>query len=306
MREILAHYPIPWLWMLGVLGALFGSFLNVVIVRLPRGQSIIHPPSHCPKCGYRIPPWLNVPVLSWLVLRGRCRKCQAPISIRYPVVELLTALLFVAVGQRFGISTATLAGLIFVCGLLVVTFIDIDWWEIPDEISIGGMVVGCILRPLAFDVPWYSGLAGVALGAGVLMTIRVVWLVVRKIEAMGLGDVKLLGMIGAFLGPWSIIFVLLVASVLGATYGITVLFIQRIRGVDEAVHHAAPEFAVSSIEPDDASASDASDEEEWVPPKTALPFGPFLAIGGITVLLFAPAIQRALLEVDRLIVDLLY
>ncbi|MEO1335641.1 MAG: prepilin peptidase, partial [Myxococcota bacterium] len=164
MREVLANYPVPFPVLMGLLGALVGSFLNVVILRLPEGKSIVYPPSSCPKCGDRIPPWLNIPILSWLVLRGRCRACKTPISVRYPLIELLTTLLFVAVARRFGIEPATVAGVILVSGLIVITFIDIDYFEIPDEISIWGTLVGCLIRPWAFDVPWWSGLVGAALG----------------------------------------------------------------------------------------------------------------------------------------------
>src|SRR5262245_4850937 len=148
-----------------VLGALVGSFLNVVIHRLPQGMSIIRPRSHCPKCGDMIPGWLNVPIASWIVLRGKCRKCRAPISPRYPLVELLTALLFVAAVSRFGLSLATLAAIIMSCGLIVITFVDIDIWEIPDEISLPGIVIGAALRPFAFGAPWYDGILGAAVGA---------------------------------------------------------------------------------------------------------------------------------------------
>ena len=155
-----------------ILGAMVGSFLNVVIARLPAGESVVRPRSKCPKCGDMIPFWLNIPILSWLILRGKCRACKTPISFRYPVVELLTAILFTACGSKFGVSWATLSGVIL-CGMLVaITFIDIDIWEIPDEISLPGIVIGCILRPFAFEVPWYDGLLGAAMGAGFLWLIR--------------------------------------------------------------------------------------------------------------------------------------
>ena len=302
MRDVLAHYPIPLPILLGVFGALIGSFLNVVIARLPYGQSVIHPPSHCPQCKGRIPPWLNIPIVSWLVLGGRCRGCRTPISVRYPVVELLTALLFIAVGQRFGLSPATLAGLILVSGLVAITFIDIDHWEIPDEISIWGTLVGVLLRPWAFEVPWWSGLVGAALGASFLMIVRVSYQLLRKQEGMGLGDVKLLAMIGAFLGAGSLIPVILVASTLGSIYGLSVIIVERIRGPvddDESIPEmpAPVESASSTPEPaltdnDQTPSRDDDEEDDWVPPKNALPFGPFLSVGAMTVLLFAPVLQR--------------
>ena len=304
---MLGQYAIPLPFALGVLGALIGSFLNVVIVRLPDGRSVVHPPSSCPKCGDRIPPWLNIPIVSWLILRGRCRRCRVVISPRYPIVELLTALLFIAVGQRFGPTPATAAGLLLVSGLVAVTFIDIDHFEIPDEISIWGTVLGCFIRPWAFDVPWWSGLVGAALGAGFLMIVRVSYQLLRKQEGMGLGDVKLLAMIGAFLGAGSLLPVILIASTLGSIYGLGLVAVEQFQGGDgepladeptesstapreEAADHDRSE--ATSSESDAAPRFIDEDGEEWVPPKYALPFGPFLALGAVTVLLFAPTLQR--------------
>lgn len=203
-----------------VLGLLVGSFLNVVIARVPVGESIVHPRSRCPKCGYMIPSWFNVPVLSWLALRGRCYSCKAPISVRYPVVELLTGVLFLACFTRFGISWATLAGWILCGSLMAIIFIDIDHFQIPDEISVPGVLLGCLLRPLAFDVPWYSGVVAAALAAGALLALRWGFATLRGIEGMGLGDVKLLAMIGAFLGPGALLPVVLFASISGIVVGV--------------------------------------------------------------------------------------
>ncbi|MCA9550957.1 MAG: prepilin peptidase [Myxococcales bacterium] len=169
-----------------VLGLLVGSFLNVVIARVPVGESIVHPRSRCPKCGYMIPSWFNVPVLSWLALRGRCYSCKAPISVRYPVVELLTGVLFLACFTRFGISWATLAGWILCGSLMAIIFIDIDHFQIPDEISVPGVLLGCLLRPLAFEVPWYSGVVAAALAAGALLALRWGFATLRGIEGHGL------------------------------------------------------------------------------------------------------------------------
>src|SRR5688572_13943542 len=155
-----------------IVGALVGSFLNVVIHRLPKGMSIVRPRSHCPACGDSIPGYLNVPILSWIVLRGRCRKCKIAISPRYPIVELLTAILWVAAVARFGVSLGTVAAIIFASSLIVITFVDIDIWEIPDEISIPGIVIGCALRPFAFDASWYDGILGAAVGAALLGLVR--------------------------------------------------------------------------------------------------------------------------------------
>ena len=136
-----------------VSGALVGSFLNVVIHRIPRGESIVSPRSRCPSCGTLISAWNNIPILSWLFLRGRCASCRAAISIRYPMIELLTAFLWMAVVSRFGGTLAALAGVVLVSGLVVVTFVDLDIWEIPDEVTYPGIVIGSVLRPWAFGTP---------------------------------------------------------------------------------------------------------------------------------------------------------
>ena len=277
-----------------VLGSMVGSFLNVVIARLPAGQSIVRPRSRCPKCGDSIPAWLNVPILSWFVLRGRCRACAQPISFRYPMVETLTACLFLAIGVRFGWSLATLAGLILAGSLVAITFIDLDIWEIPDEISVPGVVVGCALRPFAFDVPWYDGIAGAAIGASFLWLVRWGYFQLRKVEGMGLGDVKLIAMIGAFVGPLGLVPTILVASVAGTIIGGTVILLGgRDDPEQEANEAPTAEPAPPADAPSDGDETAPDDEEDdWVPPPNAVPFGPFLSIGALVQLLFGPALVR--------------
>lgn len=286
----------PWAIALFVLGALIGSFLNVVIARLPAGESIVHPRSRCPHCHTMIPGWLNIPVLSWLFLRGRCRACKAPISVRYPMVELLTASLFLACWSRFGLSAALLLGLVLSASLVAITFIDIDTWEIADEISIPGVAIGAALRPWAFDVPWYSGLIGAALGAAFLGFVRWAYAVVRKQEGMGLGDVKLIAMIGAFLGPGGLLPTILLASVAGSVIGGVLLLVKRLRG-EASVDAEAPAGppAPAPERPEDEAKSE-EDDEDWVPPENAVPFGPFLALGALAQLLFGPAFERLFFE----------
>lgn len=284
-----------------IFGLLVGSFLNVVIARLPEGESIVRPRSRCPKCGYMIPSWLNVPVLSWLVLRGKCASCKTPISIRYPMIELLTGMLFLACYTRFGLSWALLLGF-WLCGSMVaITFIDIRWWEIPDEISLPGVVIGIVLRPLAFDVPWWDGLLGAVLGYGFLWVVRVGYELVRKREGMGLGDLKLLAMIGAFLGLKALLPVILVASFSGSLVGGALLLVRRIRGdvPEDDAEAEAPAASAGESEPaepasgEEAEASeDAEDEEEWEPDPDAVPFGPFLAMGSLFVLLYGHLLER--------------
>ena len=279
------------------LGATVGSFLNVVIARLPAGESVVRPRSKCPKCGDMIPWWLNIPILSWLLLRGKCRACKTKISIRYPIVELLTAVLFTACGAQYGQSLATLSGVI-ICGMLVaITFIDIDIWEIPDEISLPGIVIGCLLRPAAFDVPWFDGILGAAMGAGFLWLIRWGFFVLRGIEGMGMGDVKLIATIGAFVGPFGLVPTILISSVSGTIIGSIVLLTAKKEEepatAEEAQGHAETEMSEGT---GDANDSDDEGEEEWVPPKNAVPFGPFLSLGAICTVLFSDAIQLYLLR----------
>ncbi len=267
-----------------VFGSIVGSFLNVVIARLPRGESIVHPPSHCPNCGDQIPPWLNVPILSWLALRGKCRACRTPISIRYPVVEALTGVLYTACAVRFGFSIAFGSGVLLCTALVTITFIDLDIWEIPDEISLPGILIGWVLRPFAYGVPWYDGVLGALMGAFLFWFIRWFFFVVRKKEGMGLGDVKLIAMIGAFLGPMALVPTILVSSVVGTFIGILMLALGWNKDEsDEAAEEASPKPPSPLPSGEDMA---EEEEEEWVPPKYAVPFGPFLALGALTALLF--------------------
>jgi leader peptidase (prepilin peptidase)/N-methyltransferase len=270
-----------------LLGAMVGSFLNVVIARLPTGESVVRPRSKCPKCGDMIPAWLNIPILSWLVLRGHCRACKTPISIRYPMVELLTAFLFLAAATQYGQSLATLSSIIICAMLVAITFIDIDIWEIPDEISLPGILIGCALRPFAFDVPWYDGLIGAALGASFLWLIRWVFFVLRDMEGMGLGDVKLIATIGAFVGPLGLMPTVLIASVSGTVIGSIVLFTQK--------NDVEPEMTETKPLDEKEEEEGEEEEQEWQPPKNAVPFGPFLSLGAICTVLFGDFLQRFLM-----------
>ncbi|MBK7948646.1 MAG: prepilin peptidase [Deltaproteobacteria bacterium] len=236
-----------------VLGLLIGSFLNVVIHRVPAGLSIVHPPSHCPRCESKIAPWDNVPVLSYLLLRGRCRRCGVPISLRYPAVELVTGLVFLAIAWRFGASLWTIVFCLFAAALIAAAMIDADHQIIPDEISLGGLVTALLLVPI---VQWRSGGdylgalvrsgIGAIVGAGVLWGVaflhaRVAVAMGRRFEhwpgegvalprpseadywlwfpGLGLGDVKLLAMIGAVLGPIGVLDSILASSLVGLVLG---------------------------------------------------------------------------------------
>lgn len=205
-------------------GLPIGSFLNVVIWRLPRNENVVFPPSHCPVCDAKIRPYDNIPVISYIILKGECRDCGARISPRYPVVEFITALLF-AVAWPLAGSTLSweFAAAIIMSGLgVAITGIDIDHRIIPDELSIGGLVVALILAPLRAGT-WsglFYALLAAALGAFMLLIVRVIGGMIFKKEAMGLGDVKLIAMIGAFVGWKNVLLTIFLASILGTIGGI--------------------------------------------------------------------------------------
>jgi len=252
-----------------VLGAVVGSFLNVCICRMPEGESVVSPPSHCPKCDYRIRWYDNIPILSYLLLRGKCRGCQAPISLTYPMVELLNGLLTLALFVRFvpqrllaeapldmilaqGPAFAVL--FVFCSALVVVTFIDLEHQIIPDSITLPGIVVGFLASAFITPIGWLASLIGIAAGGGSLLLIAYGYELVAKKEGMGGGDVKLLAMMGAFLGWKAIIFIIFTASLMGSVIGVCVMLAQK---------------------------KDAS---------LAIPFGPFLAGGAVFYIFYGPRI----------------
>lgn len=230
-------------------GACIGSFLNVCIYRIPRDESVVHPRSHCPYCEKLIPWYLNIPLFSWIFLAGRCRYCKAPISVRYVLVELLTALLFLAVAlqlepfpQFLGMQSLSYPVLVpiywvFLSGMVLGTFVDFEHMIIPDSVTIGGIAAGLVFSFFAPEMhgaeTHLSGLLrsfiGAAAGFGGMLLIAEIGTLAFKKEAMGFGDVKLMGAIGAFLGWRSLIFTMLVASLLGSIVGV-VLIVARIKG----------------------------------------------------------------------------
>lgn len=204
-----------------VFGAAVGSFLNVCIYRLPRSLSLIHPGSRCPQCGARIAFYDNIPILSYLWLRGRCRHCGAIISLRYPVVELAAGLFAVALFSREGLALQEgLVLYVLVATLLVVTFIDIDHQIIPDVITYPGIVIGFLSSFVLGNITYKESLLGIVLGGGLLLLVASGYYLLTKKEGMGGGDVKLLAMIGAFLGWKAVIFTILVGSAIGTVLGI--------------------------------------------------------------------------------------
>lgn len=239
-----------------IFGLLLGSFANVVIHRLPLGQSVVFPRSRCPKCSAAIAAYDNIPVFSWLWLRGRCRACKAWISVRYPGVELLTSLTFVAIFARFGWSWSTVEYLYFAWALIVVSFIDLDLMILPDVFTLSGIVIGLVGSLANPEREFVPALAGALLGGGFLYVIAYLYLWLRKEEGMGGGDIKLLAWIGATLTWESVPFVILCSSILGSLIGIFVAF-RRTTGL-----------------------------------RSEIPFGPFIAASAIIYLLGGDVIGR--------------
>jgi leader peptidase (prepilin peptidase)/N-methyltransferase len=229
----------------GILGAIIGSFLNVIIHRVPREQSIVFPNSACPSCSTPLRPYDNIPILSFIILRGRCRHCRKPISIRYPIVETLTALLFIAVALHDGVSFALPFDLAFVAALIALIFIDAEHMILPNAITYPGILFALISR-VAFpylagpaqldDLPglllrmppnlpvWSVSLIGAAIGAlvggGSLWLMGFIWEKLRGVEAMGLGDVKMMFMVGAYLGWRLAILTIFIGVFSGSLLGI--------------------------------------------------------------------------------------
>jgi leader peptidase (prepilin peptidase)/N-methyltransferase len=209
-----------------VAGAVVGSFLNVLICRIPEGQSIVFPSSNCPKCRHPIRFYDNIPIISYLILRGKCRDCHEKISLRYPLVEAMTAAFSLLLFWKFGISMQYLFSFIFVAALIVITFIDFDHQIIPDVISLPGIPFFCIGAIFFMGLTVWESLLGILIGGGCLFTIAFGYEVITKREGMGGGDIKLLAMLGAFLGWKSLFFILFVSSLLGAVIGISLMVLK--------------------------------------------------------------------------------
>ncbi len=212
-------------------GACLGSFLNVCIYRIPAELSVVKPRSRCPKCLTDLAWKDNIPIFGWIFLRGKCRYCKAPIAVRYPSIELLTAILFVLVWLRFPYPESLLfmPYWLMVFGLVLGTFVDIDEMWLPDRTTIGGMITGGILSFLIPSMHGVEGhvagliqsLIGMAAGFGLFWSISILGRLILKKDAMGFGDVKLMGALGAYLGWESIIFITFVSSLIGAVIGIS-------------------------------------------------------------------------------------
>jgi len=320
--DALADIPLLLTVWVAVLGLVVGSFLNVVVVRVPRGESIVRPRSKCPQCGHELAFFENIPVFSWLFLRGRCRACQAPISVRYVVLELLTSALFLACFVRHGWTYALWPSLVFVSLLLALIFIDAEHWLLPFEITLPGIALGVGLAwPLGASAV-QGALWGATLGFLAFRLIEYLgWLAFRK-EAMGGGDKFLFAMVGAFLTHRALMGVLLLSSIQGAVFGLTRLALTGRAGPGASTEQplsgesTAPGQEVENMPwaflapglswwrrclaipyaiflqpipdvPMEASSVETL-QEEWTPGETHLPFGPWIAVAGIELLLFGP------------------
>lgn len=211
------------------LGACIGSFLNVCIYRIPAGLSIVSPPSRCPQCETKIRWWQNIPIVSWLLLRGKCSNCKEKISVRYLLVETLTGLLFLKIFTMFELHPATLVFWAFAAALVTLTFIDLDHQIIPDIISLPGIILGFVTVSLT-PLTWSNSILGILLGGGSLWSIAIIYELLTKNEGMGGGDIKLLAMIGAFLGWKAILPVIFISSCLGTLIGVPLMLRQGASG----------------------------------------------------------------------------
>lgn len=243
------EYPLFGPVVFFILGTILGSFANVVILRNQKGQSFVTPGSHCPQCQAPIGWQDNIPILSWIFLRGRCRNCSAKISIRYLIVELLTGALFAMTVYRLGYSWFLIEALILVLGLVIVSFIDLDSFLLPDVFTLPGMALGLFGGLINPERSFWDALLGFLMGGGFLWAVAYFYYLWRKEEGMGGGDIKLLAWIGAVLGWQSIPFVIISASIVGAVAGL---------------------WAASSA-------------KQGL--KTVIPFGPYLALGAVFYML---------------------
>lgn len=204
----------------GAFGALLGSFLNVVIYRMPRGLSVVGGRSMCPQCRETIRWFDNVPIASWIALGGQCRRCDWKIPARYPLVEALSAASAAVAVWRFGPTLEAAWVYAFVAIMIAITFIDWEHQIIPDPLSIGGTVLGFVGAWVCLDVSVVESLIGAAVGAGLILAIATAYKAARKVEGMGGGDVKLMAMIGAFMGWQMVLAVLFLAAAAGSVYGV--------------------------------------------------------------------------------------
>jgi leader peptidase (prepilin peptidase) / N-methyltransferase len=240
-------------------GLAFGSFFNVLIYRLPNGKSLLKPPSHCPKCDSLIKFYDNIPLLSFIILRGKCRHCGANISWRYPMVELITALLAVIAIYHFGFTVKGLEAVLLSLLFVPIFFIDLEYWIIPDSLDLPWIPLGLALGFASGGfVGWKGALVGAIVGGGVFFLVMQLGKAAFKKDAMGFGDVKFAAMLGAFLGSFKLLLIMVMASFLGSIIGICLISFSRREGKS-----------------------------------TYVPFGPFLVVAALVTLYFGDTIIGA-------------
>jgi leader peptidase (prepilin peptidase)/N-methyltransferase len=199
-----------------LVGACVGSFLNVCVYRWPEGLSVVRPRSRCGSCGTQLGWRDNVPVLGWILLRGRCRYCGAKVSVQYPLVELATAAIWLVAALRFGFTLRALASALFFTILLGISLTDAKHYIIPDEFTLGGLVIGLALSFVPGAVGWKQSVAGAALGFGLLWLVAVLGKLAFRKDAMGGGDIKMMAMVGAFLGPVGVVLTVFLGALFGS------------------------------------------------------------------------------------------
>lgn len=261
-----------------IYGLLFGSFLNVCIYRIPLKKSIVFPPSSCTKCGHKIKWYENIPVFSWLFLRGKCSGCGEKISLIYPTIELLNAFLYLWAFLKFGLSLQLVLALYFISALVVTAAIDFRTQFVYSKVIIPPIFMGILWSFFEPSMTWQESLLGIGIGAGILLlAIFLFWIVTRKI-GMGLGDVYILAAIGAFTGPKMIPFILLIASLGGIIFFLIAKLVFKKKRLAENVSAA------------DLNSKDEKDVEN------AIYFGPFLAFGGLLIFLMPTEMLNKLLS----------
>lgn len=278
--EITVINPVLFYSFVFIFGLIFGSFLNVCIYRLPRDESIAFPPSHCTNCNSPIKSYQNIPVISYLLLGGKCSSCGESISPIYPAVELLTAVLVTLLFYKFGVTIETFVYVLLTLSLIVITFIDLEHFIIPNVITFPGIAIGLIYNLLITDwgllfkvfpkinpgnifyivpeIPALNSVFGIIIGGGSLFLIAYIYKLIRKVEGMGMGDVKLLAMLGAFLGVQGVFFTILISSLVGSVVGIAIILLQK-----------------GNM-------------------KLALPYGPFISVAAVIFLFTGPLVIPAL------------
>lgn len=313
-----------------ILGTMIGSFLNVCVYRIPAGLSIVKPRSRCPKCETTIAWYDNIPIVSWLILGAKCRRCGQPISWMYPMVEAITGLLFLLVFWRFGISFATVVYMVFVAGLVLATFTDLTTWIIPDEVTLPGIPIAVALaavttfypetglRVMGPYSPIVDALIGVELGGGILFLLDKAARLLLKKPGMGMGDVKLLALVGGMFGWVGALLTLMISAVVGSVIHLALLpFMRNAAENDKAQEDAEPvtfgdlygmpgtilirsiveaiELFASKRKTVEITPEEAEEDEDFTLLGRYLPFGPYICLAAIIVMFYGPEIIQAYL-----------